>query len=469
MKLVRLFSLVLCLSLGAWAQDYVGDASCAGCHANMPEAGFFDGYMDSGHPWKILRTQGEEPAAETWPHTVVPPLPVVGGEQLAWGDVEYVIGNYAWKTRFMDRDGYIYTGDEGETTQWNLLTQEWANYHSGEVKAFNCGRCHTTGYDPEGESQHGLEGVVGSWAQDGVRCEACHGPSSDHLANPSNVAPPGGSACSACHYRDAEYRMPWTSGFMKHHQQQEDLSHSPHDGLLSCATCHNPHRSTVYNDGGLIRTCSSCHEGNEDNGFYVIEDMEGLSCKDCHMPKMGKSANILGEYVADVRGHLFTIGTDAIYAEDNVYDVDGNLFWNQDENGDAFVTLDYACLGCHIAMGDDLSLSEAADFSQNIHTAHAVSVNEPTVTQAENLRISAIYPNPFNPSTTINYSIDKPFIVDIRVYDMSGALVSMVYHAPTQAGEHREVFNANNMASGVYFVRITAGNELAVEKIVLMR
>jgi hypothetical protein len=456
------------LSLSASAQTYVGDSACMGCHANMPEAGFFDAYMNSGHPWKILHTNGEEPSADTWPHTPVPPLPVVDGAQLEWSDIEYTVGNFFWKTRYMNHDGYLVTGAEGETTQWNLQTEEWVGYSAGTLKPFNCGRCHTTGYDPEGDSQHGLEGIVGSWEQDGVRCEACHGPSSNHISNPNNVQTPGGSACSACHYRDSEFRMPWSGGFMKHHQQSEDLTHSPHD-FMTCMSCHNPHRSTVYNDGGMTASCLTCHPGNEDNGYYVVEEMENLSCKDCHMPPMGKSANVHGEYVADVRSHLFQVMTDAVYAEDNTYDVDGNLFWNQEDDGNAFVTLDYACLGCHIQINEPLTLSEAADFAQNIHTAHATAVREPAEVLPSSLQIKSVYPNPFNPSTTIHYTIDKPFVVDITVYDMSGAVVAALYNGPTKAGEHRQIFNADNMASGVYLVRITAGDEIAVRKIALLR
>jgi len=448
------------------AQDYVGDASCSGCHANMPETGFFDAYMDSGHPWKIYHVEGSEPGADTWPHTPVPPLPVVEGVQLGWGDVEYVIGNFFWKTRFMDREGYIYTGDEGETTQWNLATEEWVNYHSGEVKPFNCGRCHTTGYDPEGDSQHGLEGIEGSWEQDGIRCEACHGPSSEHVSNPG-TAPPGGKECSECHYRDSEFRMPWKSGFMKHHQQSEDLSHSPHTGL-TCMTCHNPHRSTVYNDGGMISSCTTCHPGNQNNGYYIVDGMESQSCKDCHMPLMGKSAVTTSDYVGDVRGHLFHIMTDAVLAEDNVYEVEGNFFWNQDPDGDAFVTLDYACLGCHNLIGDGLTLQQAADYSADIHTAHASSVGRSEVVP-RSIQIESVHPNPFNPSTTIRYSIDKPYIVTLKAYDMLGKEVKELYHGPRHAGSHEAVFSGENLASGVYLISLSGGQETVMAKAILIK
>ncbi|NOX56745.1 MAG: hypothetical protein GXP27_20345, partial [Planctomycetes bacterium] len=294
-----------------------------------------------------------------------------------WADVEYIIGNFFWKARFVKRDGFIYTGDDA---QFNIATQQFVAYHSGEVKPYNCGRCHTTGYDPNG-NQGGLEGIVGTWAQPGVRCEACHGPGSDHVQSFGATPPPGGKDCDDCHYRDEQFRIPWKGGFERHHQQAEDLSHSPHRNL-QCTQCHNPHRSTVYDDGGMIAACGDCHPGNAANNFYVIPGMEAVECDHCHMAKMAKSAVAVNQYRGDIHSHLFRIMTQPIAAADNTYQVDGTTFWNVDANGDGRITVDYACLSCHIgAEGQPIpahvmTLEEAAAAAQGIHN---VGVAELTV------------------------------------------------------------------------------------------
>lgn len=346
------------------AETYMGDENCAACHQDK-----YDSYMRSGHPWKLFRTAGDDPTpldpaqAERWPHTPVPPLPAT---LAGWEDVEYVIGNFFWKARYIQRDGFIHTGD---AVQWNIADQEFVGYHAGEVKPFDCGRCHTTGYDPEG-NQLQLDGLVGTWEQDGVRCEACHGPGGAHMASPLSVTPPGGKACSECHYRDELFRMPWKSGFMRHHQQAEDHFHSPHHEM-ACSSCHDPHKSVVYNLGGTTKHCSDCHAGNASNGNYLVEGMGEIDCIDCHMPNMAKSAAAVSEFEADVRGHLFRIMTDPISAAENVTDLDGdgNLYWNQDGNGDAAITLDYACMGCHIAGGAAfaMTIAEAAAVAPTVH------------------------------------------------------------------------------------------------------
>ncbi|MHC5114072.1 MAG: cytochrome c3 family protein [Planctomycetota bacterium] len=362
--------------LGFPAPPYVGDQACSGCHANFPAAGFYEAYERSGHPYKLVHTAGAVPPADRWPFTETPPLPVAQGNQLEWTDVEYVIGNYFWKARYIRPDGFIYTGTADETTQWNLHTEEWVPYHAGETdKPYNCGRCHTTGYQPDG-NQLGLAGLVGTWEQDGVRCEACHGPASDHLARPTEVAPPGGKLCAECHYRDSQFRMPWKGGFMRHHQQSEDFSHSPHTAALTCNSCHNPHRSTVYDDGGVIAHCTDCHQGDAENGFYLVDGMESVDCKECHMPYMAKSAAAVNEYMGDVRGHIFRMTDDPIFAADNVYEDGGNMYWKQGPQGPV-VTLDYACMGCHMEIGQPLTMEEASAFAFNLHTAHPASTSPP--------------------------------------------------------------------------------------------
>jgi len=364
--------------------DFVGDLTCKECHENSPTPDFFAAYISSAHPYKLYHSAGEVPPAGTWPHSPVPPLPVVNGNQLEWSDVEYVIGNYNWKARFIDHQGYIYTGSSDETTQWNLATQDWSPYHAGQTNVeYNCGKCHTTGYSPDGH-QLGLPGLIGTWNEEGIRCEACHGPGSDHVAYPQQMVPTDGKSCADCHFRDADFRIPWQGGFTRHHQQAEDFQSSVHYNALTCNTCHDPHRSTIHEEGGLIASCTDCHEGSEENSFYLVDQMEDLSCIDCHMPYMGKSAVAVNEFTGDVRAHLFKVTREPLFAADNVYEADGKQFWNK-ENGQGVITLDYACMGCHIERNDPITMGEASQFSVRIHTDHRASLPIPVMDCAADL------------------------------------------------------------------------------------
>ncbi len=68
------------------------------------------------------------------------------------------------------------------------------------------------------------------------------------------------------------------------------------------------------------------------------------------------------------------------------------------------------------------------------------------------------YPNPFNASTTISYRLPEGSYVSIDVYDIIGRKIETLVSGHQNAGEHSVVWNANNVSSGVYFYRISAGN-----------
>jgi photosystem II stability/assembly factor-like uncharacterized protein len=68
------------------------------------------------------------------------------------------------------------------------------------------------------------------------------------------------------------------------------------------------------------------------------------------------------------------------------------------------------------------------------------------------------YPNPFNPSTTINYQLSFDANVSIRVYDITGKEVAELLNGFQKSGSYNAVFNASNLSSGVYFYKIIAVN-----------
>jgi len=84
-------------------------------------------------------------------------------------------------------------------------------------------------------------------------------------------------------------------------------------------------------------------------------------------------------------------------------------------------------------------------------------------------RVSDAYPNPFNPSTSIDYTLEKSCKVRMRVYDITGRQVATVLDAKLDAGTHRQLINAGNWATGVYFVKVNAGDHQLVRKLLLLK
>jgi len=406
---------------------FVGSDACQTCHP-----GIYEDVFESGHPYKLSKVLNNQ----------VPSFPfsTINGalEQIAddngetdnslgtpadYSEVSYVIGGYGWKARWIDTDGYIVTGS---AVQYNLEDGSMVGYHNDEVdKKYNCGNCHTTGwrhYDASlnANRQDDLPGMDGTFVEQGITCESCHGAGAAHVASQDSTdivrvaeARTTGNftandmgysravACSECHTRDGEkdyptYVSPYNTAFptgskeggriiakgglAQHHEQYDEmLGVDPATGNelgkhikagVACNTCHDPHKTIKYQDqageSGLKVGCDSCHgtgkafEVAMPSGSY----MEDFDCTDCHMPNMAKSAVShaavgTGPVTGDIATHIFKIDL----TKSAQFTADGGFM-------NPWITKSFACGTCH--NGDDAFDVSAFDFSD--YTFHKSTV-----------------------------------------------------------------------------------------------
>ena len=78
-------------------------------------------------------------------------------------------------------------------------------------------------------------------------------------------------------------------------------------------------------------------------------------------------------------------------------------------------------------------------------------------------------PNPFNPSTTLNYYLPEDAAVQLEVFNITGEKVATLQNGLMSAGEHQVDFNANNLATGIYIVSLYTGREIITVKLMLMK
>ena len=79
------------------------------------------------------------------------------------------------------------------------------------------------------------------------------------------------------------------------------------------------------------------------------------------------------------------------------------------------------------------------------------------------------YPNPFNPVTTIKFSIPEVQQVTLKIYNLMGREVVTLIDQELQPGYHTTKWNAGSMASGVYFYRLNSGNKSLKQKMILLK
>jgi len=86
-----------------------------------------------------------------------------------------------------------------------------------------------------------------------------------------------------------------------------------------------------------------------------------------------------------------------------------------------------------------------------------------------NYRLYQNFPNPFNPSTTFNYSIPEQSKVVITVYDILGNEIETLVNEEKIAGTYEVTFDAGNLSSGIYFYKIQVGEFVESKKMVLLK
>ena len=93
--------------------------------------------------------------------------------------------------------------------------------------------------------------------------------------------------------------------------------------------------------------------------------------------------------------------------------------------------------------------------------------------QAKNLpsifKLYHNYPNPFNPNTTIRYSIKDAGIVKLEIFDILGKRIATIVNEEMPAGEYEVRFNGNHLSSGIYFFKLASGTFTDIKKMQLIK
>ena len=128
-------------------------------------------------------------------------------------------------------------------------------------------------------------------------------------------------------------------------------------------------------------------------------------------------------------------------------------------SGNSSTVRNYSFSDRNVTSGNYSYRLKQVDFNGNFKyydLSNEVIIGVPAV-----FNLAQNFPNPFNPSTTINYTLPVDSRVDLKVFDMSGKEVSSLVNTNQVAGYYTINFNAAGLSSGIYFYRLTAnGNNV---------
>lgn len=98
-----------------------------------------------------------------------------------------------------------------------------------------------------------------------------------------------------------------------------------------------------------------------------------------------------------------------------------------------------------------------------------VGVSDGHDKQITNFSLEQNFPNPFNPTTSIGYSLPKAAAVSLKVYDLLGKEVRTLVSEYKGAGKYSVQFNVESLPSGIYIYTLEAGNFRASRKLIILK
>ena len=158
-----------------------------------------------------------------------------------------------------------------------IFQEDWTKQGS----AVACLECHTTGFDKDS----------GKFAEEGVTCEACHGPLQKEHPKTNMPITPDYTLCARCHKTTTDE---WRAS--KHGQIN-----------LNCEACHNSH-SQAPRAETVNELCTNCHKDTGSSFTHGTHASSGLQCSDCHMAAASHTTSTGGLFAT---GHTFVVGSEA--------------------------------------------------------------------------------------------------------------------------------------------------------------
>jgi len=107
-------------------------------------------------------------------------------------------------------------------------------------------------------------------------------------------------------------------------------------------------------------------------------------------------------------------------------------------------------------------------YVDNIYLYSTTTGTEDNLTP-DDFALKQNFPNPFNPATTIHYSLVESGHVTLKLFNIKGQEVATLVDESAAAGEYTYSLNAGDLVAGTYLYALTAGNQTLVKKMVLIK
>lgn len=261
------------------------------------------------------------------------------------------------------------------------------------------------------------------------------------------------------------------------------------NGILRCngfpVTCcdlsNGPHRGTIYIN------FSDQRNGSNDADIWLIKSTNGganwSNVKRVNNDPPGKQQFFNWMTIDQSTGYLYIV----FYDERNTSTMATNVYLARStDGGETFqnvrINTSTITLYPYYFIGDYINISavnghirpiwtgtQNTIYTAIIDTFYSSGINKTGEQIPAAFKLNQNYPNPFNAKTKIKFDLKNSEDIELSVYDISGKLVSTLIREYMKAGSYEINFNAENISSGIYFYKISAGQFSDVKRMILIK
>ena len=161
-----------------------------------------------------------------------------------------------------------------------------------------------------------------------------------------------------------------------------------------------------------------------------------------------------------------------IDSNDDIYAGTNRGVFYSNNNGDNWIEINSGLLKKNVkslAKDSDGFLFAATDSGiyKSIQSTSKIALKE--YKNVESINLHRNYPNPFNSSTTIEFSIPNRQHVGLKIYNLMGQAVETLVDKSLEEGKHHIIFESENISTGIYMAVLQAGNQGDVKKILCLK
>ena len=107
--------------------------------------------------------------------------------------------------------------------------------------------------------------------------------------------------------------------------------------------------------------------------------------------------------------------------------------------------------------------------NQDIESYSGPILEADIVVHPSTFKLIGAYPNPFNPTTIVQYSLSEFSWINLSVYNIRGQKLTTLYNGKNIPGVHSVNWNGSNYSSGVYFISLKVNGAIITQKVLLLK